>query len=99
VWLRKAIDLGINSPETHFALYQSLQRQEGRERDAQVQLAAYKDVVQTTDRLGELLRAQSEKAAQDPNVFKEIGELLLRLGGQEELALGWLNRGLRIDRY
>ncbi|HEX5273378.1 MAG TPA: tetratricopeptide repeat protein [Gemmataceae bacterium] len=79
-----------------FSLWQSLQRQPGREGDAAEAKAAYDALKTDLDRLTKLLGSGGSKSREDPAAAAEVGALLLRTG-EERLALEWLDVALKLD--
>ncbi|HWG45230.1 MAG TPA: tetratricopeptide repeat protein [Gemmataceae bacterium] len=95
--LRRGLKVSPSDPDLLYALSRSLQRQPGREQEAEKCLDHYHRTKNDLERVTTLLRKTGGKAPVDADVACEIGTLLLRLN-QENVGLYWLNKALEIDR-
>ncbi len=95
-WLRKALTRSPQDTEARYILYQSLRGQPGRQRDAEQELARWKQDKFSQDRLTRLLRTELGKHPNDPDLARETGELLLSRG-EGERGLYWLHRALALN--
>jgi Tfp pilus assembly protein PilF len=96
VALRRAVEVSPYRFPIRFALWQSLQRQPGREREAAEAKASHDALRADLERLAALLKAEGTKSREDPERMAEVGALLLRTG-EERLGLDWLGGALRLD--
>jgi tetratricopeptide (TPR) repeat protein len=94
--LRKALERSPTDTEARYTLYQSLRGQPGRQREAEQELARWKQDRFTQDRLTRLLRTELGRYPQDPDLAREAGELLMAQG-QEQRGLFWLHRALALN--
>ena len=92
-FLRRALSERPADYRSLHALYLCL-KQQGKEKEAAEVRAKQKRIEKDINRLNDLITNQVERAPYDPNVFSEVGELLIKLG-DEEAGLQWLYRTLR----
>jgi len=95
-WLRQALARKPRDPEARYALSRSLHLQPGRQREAQEEMARWKEDRQAQDRLVHLIRTELDRHPNDPAIASELGALFLRQG-EEERGLFWLQQALRHD--
>jgi Tfp pilus assembly protein PilF len=94
--LRHALKVSPYRLPIRFALWQSLQRQPGREREAADAKERHDALKGDLERLTVLLGTEGLKSREDPGRAAEVGALLLRTG-EERLGLDWLDVALRLD--
>jgi Tfp pilus assembly protein PilF len=94
--LRHALEASPYRLPIRYALWQSLQRQPGSEKEAAEAKASHDALKADLDRLTALLGAEGVKSREDPDRAAEVGSLLLRTG-EERLGLDWLGAALRLD--
>jgi tetratricopeptide (TPR) repeat protein len=95
-WLRKALERSPQDTEARYILYQSLRGQPGRQRDAEQELARWKQDKLSQDRLTRLLRTELSIHPNDPDLARETGELLLSRG-EGQRGLYWLHRAFALN--
>jgi tetratricopeptide (TPR) repeat protein len=95
-WQRKALEQKSLDPEARYALYLSLRAQGDRPREAQEALARWEQDRKARDRLVRLMRTELAAKKDDPDLAREAGELLLRLG-EDQRGLFWLGHALALN--
>jgi tetratricopeptide (TPR) repeat protein len=95
-WLRKALERSPRNENTRYALYLCLNAQANREKEAQEELARWKQDKKDQDRLTQLMRTGLLLKPKDPDLAAETGRLLLE-GGENQRGLYWLHRALALD--
>ncbi len=95
-WQRKALEQKPLDPEARYALYLSLQGQEGKEKEAKEQFARWREDRQKRDRLVRLLRTELDRDPKNADLAREAGELLL-WQGEDQRGLFWLHRALALN--
>jgi Tfp pilus assembly protein PilF len=94
-WLRKALAADPSDRRANHLLYQCL-RLQGKEKEAQEQLAKSERVAADLKRLGEIMAETMNQRPNDPDLHCELGVLYLN-NGQERPGLHWLERALEAD--
>jgi tetratricopeptide (TPR) repeat protein len=91
----RSIESEPNDHQTHFLLFQCLQKQ-GRTDDAQTQLKRANATRERAERMGELSSREFSIRPLDPDLHAEMGQLLFD-SGNLEIAEKWLLVALRLD--
>jgi Tfp pilus assembly protein PilF len=94
-WLRKALAADPSDRRANHLLYQCL-RLQGKEKEAQEQLAKSERVAADLRRLGEIMTETMNQRPNDPDLHCELGVLYLN-NGLDRQGLHWLERALEID--
>jgi Tfp pilus assembly protein PilF len=94
-WLKKALAADPSDRRANHLLYQCL-RLQGKEKEAQEQLAKSERVAADLKRLGEIMTETMNERPNDPDLHCELGVLYLNYG-QDRQGLHWLERALEID--
>jgi predicted Zn-dependent protease len=89
VVLRQAVRLLPNDYRAQWALYQALQRQEGKAAEAQAQMARAELLKERNERLAEIRTRKMSQDPHNPALHCELGTLLLSLG-YKEVGESWL---------
>jgi tetratricopeptide (TPR) repeat protein len=95
-WLHQALQKKPLDPEARYSLVRTLQAQPDRGREAEEELARWKQARHTQDRLARLVRIELPSRPKDPELAREAGELFLGVG-ENKHGVYWLNRALRLD--
>lgn len=93
--LRKALALDPSELEAQFVLATAL-RMQGRDAEAEAELADYNRQRAELERVDSLLLAEARAPSRDPQIAFEIGQLLLRIH-REPQAIHWLTEALDRD--
>jgi tetratricopeptide (TPR) repeat protein len=97
-WQRKALEQKPSDPEARYALYLSLQGQDGAQKQAQAkeEFARWRQDRQDRDKLVRLLRTELDRDPTNPDLVCEAGVLLLKQG-EDQRGLFWLRRALSLN--
>lgn len=95
-WLRKALAVKPHDGEARYTLYQCLERQPDREREAEREHAIWDEEGKVQKRLTTLLRSDLAAHPNDVKLACEAGELFLKLD-EADRGLFWLRRARDID--
>jgi predicted Zn-dependent protease len=93
--LRKALAVDPSELEAQFVLASAL-RMQGRDAEAEAELADYNRQRTELERVDSLLLAEARTPSRDPQVAFEIGRLLLRIH-RDPQAIHWLTEALDRD--
>lgn len=91
----RAIAIDPHDHQTHFLLFQCLQRQ-GKVEASQEQLKLANASRERAERMGEISSRELSIRPLDPNLHVEMGQLIAK-GGNDDLAEKWLLSAIRID--
>lgn len=94
--LRRVLKNDPADVEARYTLGAVLQRQPGREKEAEAELKEEKRYRTLLEQANHLLKLEVEQPSQDPNRPAEAGALLVSIG-QDRLGLFWLHQALKRD--
>lgn len=92
-WLRKALQVNPHDTEAHYSLYQSLQGQPHREKEAERERVNWEREGKNQKRLTSLLRKDLAAHPNNVELACEAGQLFLQLG-EDKRGLFWLHRAV-----
>jgi tetratricopeptide (TPR) repeat protein len=92
-WLRKALQVNPHDTEARYCLFQSLQGQPHRQKEAERERANWEQEGKKQKRLTSLLRKDLAAHPNDVELAREAGELFLQLG-EDKRGLFWLQRAV-----
>lgn len=97
-WQRQALAQKPSDPEARYALYLSLQGQDGAQKQAQAkeEFARWRQERQDRDKLVRLLRTELDRDPTNPDLLCEAGVLFLKQG-EDQRGLFWLRRALALN--
>jgi tetratricopeptide (TPR) repeat protein len=94
-WLRRAVQLAPSDHQARYHLILSLHHN-GHSDEAKLHEQALKQFEDDAKRFNRIVTQEMIGKPQDPDLFAELGQLLLRSGHREE-GLRWLQNALRLD--